>query len=87
MLLSKSLFCFCVGTQRKTGGIEVAKRAPCVISYECIMCGICLTKCNLGAIRREDLQYVIDPEACTGCALCTKACPAEAIIQAEKQSA
>ena len=40
-------------------------------------------KCPAGACR-ELLHYRIDPDACKGCTLCAKQCPAEAIVGTPK---
>ncbi|HOI10017.1 MAG TPA: NADH-ubiquinone oxidoreductase-F iron-sulfur binding region domain-containing protein [Myxococcota bacterium] len=40
-------------------------------------------KCRAGACT-ELLHYAIDPEACIGCMLCARSCPAEAILGAAK---
>ena len=41
----------------------------------CDQCGDCAEVCPTNAIRLEDGVYRIDPEACTNCLLCVRACP------------
>jgi uncharacterized protein len=52
--------------------------SPVVDPKECIACGICVDKCNYGAIHKEDIA-VIDESKCIGCAGCIAVCPMGAI--------
>ncbi len=44
----------------------------------CVACGICVEKCQFGAISVVDFAE-INPDRCVGCGLCTRACPETAI--------
>ncbi len=49
-----------------------------LLTSSCYNCRVpdCMLACKFGAIRRDRRGRVnIDPEACTGCALCEPACP------------
>lgn len=45
---------------------------------ECTGCEICIDRCQMDAIRVDDVAEV-DPDRCIGCGLCALACPTEAI--------
>jgi len=54
--------------------------------YEDIPCNPCVTSCPTGAITiGPDInrQPVLDPDKCTGCAICVGACPGLAILVAQ----
>jgi phosphoadenosine phosphosulfate reductase len=44
-------------------------------AMECAGCGICVTRCQHGALRLED-TVTIDPERCDHCGACLGPCPA-----------
>ncbi|MFO7697768.1 MAG: 4Fe-4S binding protein [Anaerolineae bacterium] len=44
----------------------------------CIGCGICVTRCQVGAIVLDGGLAVVDRAACIGCGLCVTGCPQEA---------
>ncbi len=46
-----------------------------VCEFGCLGLGSCVRACKFDAIRIEDGVAVIDPEKCTACGLCIKACP------------
>jgi uncharacterized Fe-S center protein len=52
--------------------------SPVVNGEKCIACGICVDKCNFGAIKKTDIA-VIDESKCIGCAGCIAVCPKGAI--------
>ncbi len=53
--------------------------------YSCIGYGDCANVCLFGAIKIEDGIAVFDPEKCTGCGLCVKACPRHVISLVQKR--
>ena len=58
----------------KSGRTAVINRALCV------ECGRCVAVCRFEAVSSE---YTVDPVACEGCAFCSYACPANAVIMEE----
>lgn len=52
--------------------------SPVVDAEKCISCGICVNKCDFGAIQTPDTA-VIDESKCIGCAGCIAVCPQGAI--------
>jgi MinD superfamily P-loop ATPase len=47
--------------------------------YTCNSCGACVDRCQFGARRMEQGEFVYDEEQCAGCGLCVTSCPVEAI--------
>ena len=65
-------------TQSETRmGLAIINKFDCVAWAEKTLCRTCYDKCPFPqkAIRLEQLKPVIDETACTGCGLCTHACP------------
>ncbi len=65
-------------TQSETRmGLAIINTFECVTWSEKTLCRTCYDKCPFPqkAIRLEQLKPVIDASACTGCGLCTHACP------------
>lgn len=52
--------------------------SPMVDAEKCVSCGICVKKCNFGAIETPNTA-VIDENKCIGCAGCIAVCPQGAI--------
>jgi ferredoxin len=50
---------------------------------ECTACGACEDRCQVGAIRMNDLAEIGD--RCIGCGLCVASCPCGAITLARKE--
>lgn len=64
----------------------LAKPKAILECYEDIPCNPCVTSCPTGAITiGPDInrQPVLDPDKCTGCAMCVSACPGLAIMVAQ----
>jgi MinD superfamily P-loop ATPase len=45
----------------------------------CTGCGVCMSMCEFGAVRREGDVYAIDSLRCEGCKVCVTFCPEQAI--------
>ena len=41
----------------------------------CAGCGLCVERCQMGALRLEDDSVRLDVERCIGCGLCVTTCP------------
>lgn len=50
-----------------------------VDAEECIGCGDCVERCQLGALSLHEEVCVVDYARCVGCGLCTTVCPTEAL--------
>ena len=48
-------------------------------SEECIGCGACADRCQMGALVLNDDKAVLDEARCIGCGLCVTTCPSEAL--------
>ena len=61
-------------------GLAVIDRFSCAAWIGTILCRTCYDKCPFAnkAIRLDRLRPVIDESACTGCGICTHACPVTA---------
>lgn len=52
---------------------------PYVVSSDCILCGACVSGCEVGAITEGEEQCHIDPDVCIECGTCEANCPSQAI--------
>ena len=52
----------------------------------CISCGVCETRCQMGALDFNDSAPVVNLDRCIGCGLCVPTCPSEAIILERKSA-
>ena len=51
----------------------------------CEACGICANeRCPMDAIVEDDGAYIVQPERCIGCGVCTTTCPSEAVTLIRK---
>lgn len=66
-----------VGQENTRMGLAVVNRFHCAAWIGTTLCRTCYDKCPFveKAIRLEQLRPVIDETACTGCGICTYACP------------
>ena len=53
------------------------KLLPITDEDRCVMCGVCVDVCPMGAIDRENVS-VVDSALCIKCCACVKECPKEA---------
>ncbi|RLI42514.1 hypothetical protein DRO69_10290 [Candidatus Bathyarchaeota archaeon] len=61
-------------------GISAKSRYVSSVDSElCNGCGVCVTRCQFGAMSIVDSVAVSDKEKCFGCGLCASKCPADAI--------
>lgn len=58
-------------------GLAVINKFHCTAWNDTIMCRTCYDKCPFQeqAIRLDQLRPVVDEKVCTGCGMCTNACP------------
>jgi ferredoxin-type protein NapG len=58
-------------------GLAVINRFDCAAWISTTLCRTCCDKCPYTekAIRLDQLRPIVDEAACTGCGLCTNACP------------
>ena len=63
--------------KKKAQGIKVLKFE--IDQSKCKKIGICLNELACPAIYKENGQYKIDKDICTGCGVCAQVCPAKAI--------
>lgn len=62
-----------------------SKNIPYYIEQEkCIKCGACLENTFCPAIIKDNDQYLIDNNVCTGCGLCAHICPINTIRKEKK---
>ena len=55
------------------------KGEPCVITENCTNCGLCIRKLGCPALSQGESSATIEETLCTGCTLCAKVCPFNAI--------
>ncbi len=49
------------------------------ISFDCINCGHCASRCPVRAITKGEETYVVDAALCIDCGLCVMTCPVGAV--------
>jgi ferredoxin len=61
------------------GSVIAPSGFVCEVDEEaCVACGLCVERCQFGALSMEALARV-DGQRCVGCGVCTLACPEEAL--------
>jgi ferredoxin len=63
---------------KKYASVKSRYRAV-VDSAICNECGLCIDRCNFGAMKMVNSRLIIDEEKCFGCGLCVSKCPINAI--------
>ncbi len=66
--------------------IAASDFAATVASSLCSGCGLCVDRCQFGAISCDNEIAVIDKKFCIGCGLCVTQCPADALALQPKSS-
>ena len=52
----------------------------------CDGCEICLNRCQMGALKLENEQVVLNSDRCIGCGLCVSTCPTGSLILKRKSA-
>lgn len=63
---------------RKHAAVKSRYKAV-VDSALCNECGLCIDRCNFGAMKMVNSKPVVEEEKCFGCGLCASQCPVNAI--------
>ena len=71
---------FYEGFQDCVAASLVGGRGPVACKYGCLGFGNCVKACQYDAIHLVDGVAKVDPEKCTGCMACSKACPRNLIV-------
>ncbi len=53
----------------------------------CNGCGVCTTRCQMGALQLESGHSVLNPDRCIGCGLCVSTCPTGSLVLERKPDA
>lgn len=68
----------------KESGLKVELLSKSVTHNDerCVHCGACRAFCSTGALHQDpaSMKTLFDPEKCSGCSVCVKACPARAML-------
>lgn len=63
---------------------------PFVVAHDpdlCTVCGVCVDRCQMEALRLDGDGIVLDVDRCVGCGLCVSTCPSEALRLVRKPEA
>lgn len=52
---------------------------PRIRRWKCRACGLCVKRCNAGAISKDNGKYRVDHAKCIGCGACFSICPHRAV--------
>ena len=53
-----------------------------IVEYDpeaCIGCGVCVSRCQMQAITRDEPRVDVNTDRCIGCGLCVSTCPVDAL--------
>ena len=57
------------------------------LAYErCDNCGVCVERCNFGALASEDGKLSLDERRCFGCGVCISSCPSGALTLKRRET-
>ncbi len=59
----------------------------CAKAESCNGCGVCITRCQMGALQLESGHSVLYPDRCIGCGLCVSTCPTGSLVLERKPNA
>ena len=59
---------------------------PYVVTDQCVLCGVCVAGCPVGAITEGETQSEIDESICIECGTCKENCAFEAIVFDESEN-
>lgn len=68
----------CAAAELLAGGVTICR-------YGCMGLGDCMAVCDYGALTICNGVAIVDPDKCTGCSKCVKACPKGLIKFVEKK--
>ena len=74
--------CCCGAIQAHQNGTPMLASSGYVVSLDenkCIGCGLCVSKCQFGALSLQDKTLMRDEALCMGCGVCTNVCPRGAL--------
>jgi Na+-translocating ferredoxin:NAD+ oxidoreductase subunit B len=88
--------CSCCGCC--CGILQLHKRLPfpsefwstnylaCISPDNCTGCGVCVSRCQVNAIKLSSERAVVNMDRCIGCGVCVPTCPSGAIMLSRKET-
>jgi Na+-translocating ferredoxin:NAD+ oxidoreductase subunit B len=58
----------------------------CMASDNCTGCGVCVSRCQVNAIKLSAERAVVNMDRCIGCGVCVPTCPSGAIMLSRKET-
>ncbi len=68
-----------VATFLGKGEIQASPEIASLIPGKCNLCGVCVSQCPTGAIKKGKNEVTVDPISCVGCGKCVPLCPEGAL--------